>query len=177
MSFASAWEKAKKEGRVGGSGFYKPENGDNVLRIISDTIEYQSPDRYHEGETRSQFLCYIIDRSDSRIKPYLMPPSVMEKLVNLQRSKDAGFEELPPYDVILTKTKKGDKVSYSSLRPSLKGNTSLTEREKAEIEKLKPLEQILERLEAKQEKMGSQQISEDEGYSPTSEELEEAGLI
>lgn len=151
MSYADTLDKAKKDFGLG-SGFFSIKDGESKkVRLISEAIPFQSPNKFSDdGGLRTQFLVYLIDRQDGVIKPYSMPVSVMNQIVDLQLSEDYGFEDEIPYDVTIIRKKEGAKTSYSV--QAARQNTLLTAEEKEEIKKLKPLKQIIEKMEAKRER-------------------------
>src|SRR5437868_720580 len=111
-SFNDTMELAKKEYGLGKGEYFKPKDGDNRIRVLSAAIPYQSE---FKGKLRVQFVCWVIDRADSKIKLYFMPASILDAIAAFQRDEDYSFEEVPmPYDINIKTEGAGDiKVKYN----------------------------------------------------------------
>lgn len=168
MDFSGTFSKAKKELGLGGSGFFSIKDGESKkIRIVSDAVRYESISTFGgEEKPRVQFLAYVIDREDGKIKPYLMPASVMGFVSQLQDSEEYGFPKDSdiPYDITVSRNKEGGRTVYAVV--ASRKNSNLTEVEQQEIAGLKPLEQIIERLKAKQQKPQDHEIEIDEEDMP-----------
>lgn len=158
MSYAQMYESAKKDPKLGlGSGWFTIKDGESKkIKLVSKAVPVVSLNTMHkpkDGEDtgpklRTQFLVYVIDRADGKVKPYGMPKSVMKQLIEHQTGEEFGFTtETPPYDLTIKRTKDGGKTSYM-LTPT-RNDTQITETEAAEVAQQKPIEQLAERMQKK----------------------------
>jgi hypothetical protein len=161
-SFNDTMELAKKEYGLGKSEYFRPKDGDNRIRVLSAAIPYQSE---FKNKLRVQFVCWVIDRADSKIKLYFMPVSILDAIAAFQRDQDYAFEEVPmPYDINIKTEGAGDiKVKYNVV-PSPK-QTPLTEEEKAAFTEIKDIEEVVQNLKATQNAApgANSEASEDSG--------------
>lgn len=121
-----------------------------------------------------KFMMYVIDReaetklrADAEVRgdnPDEVPPqvviaelgwSVVNAIKELSQDPEYGFEagELPPYDVNIKKTVKGDGKKPSDTEYSViaaRSNTPLTDAEKAAIAGLTDITVVVERMKAKE---------------------------
>src|SRR5688572_25697757 len=99
VNFSQARKKAEEAGLLGGGAAWKPKEGDNRIRLVSECLEH--PGSYN-GKKTFKWLCFILDRVDGEVKPYFMPHNIYEQLEKLQMSPDYAFDEVPmPYDITL----------------------------------------------------------------------------
>jgi hypothetical protein len=99
VNFSAARKKAEEAGHLGGNTAWKPKEGDNRIRLVSECLEH--PGSFN-GKKTFKWLCFILDRVDGEVKPYFMPPNVYDQIENLQTSPDYSFDEVPmPYDITL----------------------------------------------------------------------------
>ena len=147
-----------------GGNFFKPEQGDNVIRIVGNPIKVYRPEftpgakpRYClTDEGAKKYECkeikiaqWIIDRKDGQIKVAEFGPMIMDQIAELAETEGYKFDGLPPYDLILKKVveKKGsgDKTTYMVLpHPTQRGE--LTPKE---IEDVKAKGEVLQFLREK----------------------------
>ena len=172
--FGNAKEVADKYG-MGSGGWFKPEQGDNRVRIVSDFIDYGNhfdsvakksvictgsktcpiclaaikAGTYQDNKPKVQFLGYVIDRKDNKIKLYRMSWSVYNALNELSINADYAFDGIPPYDITINRkgTTKND-TEYKVI--AARQNTPLTEDEMSKIADLKPIQSVLEDMIIKQ---------------------------
>jgi hypothetical protein len=168
-------EKISKEYGVGGGGWFKPEVGDNRVRIISEFVDYGNhfdasakksiictgsdtcpiclaaikAGTYQDNKPGVQFLGYVIDRKDKAIKLYRMGWGVFNEINELSVKADYAFDKIPPYDIIINRVGTGkNDTRYKVI--AARQNTALTEDEQVEIEGLKPIQEVLDDMVAKQ---------------------------
>lgn len=136
-------EEAKKNEQ---SSFLKIKEGQNKIRVISRSAKRVSE---YKGNPTIKFLTYVIDRTDGKIRIYSMPFSVLKMIGDLQLSEDYGFDGVPmPYDITVNATNAGTKEVNYSVTPA-RANTEITPEELEEINKLKPIEKVVEDLQKK----------------------------
>lgn len=155
MSYAQALEDAKKRGIDSGTGWFGIKDGEKKkIRFVSDAIALQKlgQDYTKPGETpkpiaerlRVQYLVYVIDRQDGRIKPFGMPKTVFKKLVDWEQDEDFGWKtDLPPRDFTLSRSKDTGKVEYN-LKPA-KDEVALTDLEQQQVSEKEPIKILAEK--------------------------------
>lgn len=133
-----------------GGNKYKFKEGDNRLRVLDAVKPYQST---YKGDKRVNYLHYIIDRVDNKIKLVWFPYTVVQAIGAYEKDPEYAFSELPmPYDINVVKVKTGPEVTnvkYSVV--AARQNSPLTDSEKEEFLKMKPLAQVREEFKAREE--------------------------
>jgi hypothetical protein len=130
--------------------FYKLQEGNNELRIVSDP-EIR-PIHFDETQNKSfdcvgkdkncqyclagakptvRYIFYVIDRGDGLVKQAQFPWTIVKKYQALAKTKDYGFESLPDYDLTINKSGQGLLTKYE-LIPA-RAVTQLTDEEKAAV--------------------------------------------
>ena len=128
-----------------GGDFMKLQQGENKVRLVSEFEQFQDS---YQGKPTQRFMCYVIDRKDGKVKPMTVGASIFSRVGELSLSTEYGFTtNLPPYDVIIGKTGQDLATEYT-VHPA-RTNTDLTEEEKAEVAKLKPVTEIIQKMLAK----------------------------
>lgn len=109
--FNQAVETAKKDG-LGGGDYLKIKDGDNRIRVLSESIRHDSE---YNGRKNVKFVTWVLDRVDGKVKPYFMPFTILEHLANLGDDPDWAFDTVPmPYDINIKAENAGSKeVKYS----------------------------------------------------------------
>jgi len=154
-------KKAEKEYGLGG-GFFKVQEGDNKIRILTQFRALEEEYTNKKGETSKsvKFYCHVIDRSNGSIKLGAFPYSIMKAVASLQMNDDYSFADMPmPYDITINAVGAGTMAVKYSVMPA-RNNVELTAEEKKALESL-DIDAAIERLK---EKKG---ISE--GHDPESE--------
>lgn len=145
------------------------KEGSNKVRIVNDFVDYgihsiQEGKKYKSVvcigkenncpycakgvKVKVQFLGWVIDRTDSKIKLLRIGWTIAEKIRNLQKSEDYGFTDLPDYDIDIIRTGEGLDTNYDVL-PARK-STELTEEEKEKIlEVVKDPQEIIDKMKEK----------------------------
>jgi hypothetical protein len=171
--FGNIKEVANKYGM--GGDWFKPEQGDNRVRVVSEFVDYGNhfdsvakksvictgsdtcpiclkaikSGTYQDNKPKVQFLGYVIDRKDEKIKLYRMSWSVFNSLNELSIAADYAFDGIPPYDITINRkgTTKND-TEYKVI--AARQNSELTEDEMSKIAELKPIQAVLEDMIMKQ---------------------------
>lgn len=130
------------------SNFYRLQEGDNKLRILSEgaviskhffgkgipSICYgiskgcpfhgdKAPkdENGKEKQPSIKYSCYILDRIDNQIKLADLPYSVIKKVGEFQKDEDYAFDSFPmPYDIKITYKKDEAPVNMYKVMPSPK---------------------------------------------------------
>lgn len=161
VNLAEGRKKAEDAGLLGSGGFYKYQEGDNRIRLMSECLPHTS---VFQGTKNFKWLCYILDRRDGKVKAHFMPHKVYKAIEALQVNDDYAFSEVPmPYDITIKATKAGTKEVEYAVMPARK-ETPLTEDEERDLYKQKPLDELQAALKEKQkgEKPASAPPSDDE---------------
>lgn len=139
-----------------GGDWFKFQEGDNTFRILSEPVMIFEKfkvglcytDCGYQGSAK--LLTRIVDRADGKIKLAKIPYSKGEELLGLENDADYGFTGFPmPYDVTIKAEGAGTKeVKYSAPlpRPAKPLSTEIVD----ELPKLKSIEEIVEKMKAKQ---------------------------
>lgn len=143
------------------SMYLKLEQGENPLRIVSHFVENMRT--YDDGSKKLQWSCYVLDRADdSKVKIATFGKSIMKQIQELAMSAEYGYDELPPYDMTVTRTGTGMETRYAVL--AARKDTPLTQEEQEEVAEAKNLEQHFKEQEARR-------LAEEIGGEPVSTEL------
>lgn len=119
------------------SRFIKLTEGENPVRLVSGFTIYQKA--YQGGKPSTRYACYAIDRKDGEIRFFEMGASIFKQVQALAMSSEYGFDDTPPYDMVVIRQGTGPMDTEYTVRPARK-DTELTNEEKAKIAELKPIE-------------------------------------
>lgn len=148
VDFSAGLKTAEREGLIGGGDTFKFKEGANRFRVLSECLPHQGS---YQGKPNFKWLCYVLDRADGQLKKFFMPHTIYKQIVELQKSDDYGFEEVPmPYDLTVTAKGAGTKEVEYTLTPARK-NSDLTSDELAKLAQAKPLKELQEAIRAKAE--------------------------
>lgn len=152
VNFAASRKKAEEAGLLGGGDYFKPKEGDNRIRLVSECLEH--PGVYKDKPT-FKWLCRVLDRVDGLVKPYFMPNRVYEQFEALQDNPDYAFDEVPmPFDVTLNAKGAGTKEVVYTIVPA-RTNTPLTAAEQASITEAGSIRDLQKLLNEKQPMPGA----------------------
>lgn len=160
MDFKNYSEHAKKLG-VGQGGYYRLEDGENKLRVVSEcepsVSHFHDKKSYPCTQEESCLYCkqgnkktykvlaYVVDRADEDVKLAELPWSVFKAIGELANSSEYGFEGLPPYDLVAKRTGEGMETRYMVM-PG-KNDKPITKEQEAKLKKKKPVLEIsMERI-------------------------------
>lgn len=163
VNLSAARKRAEESGLLGGGSVWKPKEGDNRIRFVSEWLEHPGEYTGKDGVTKKTFkwLCFILDRVDGEVKPYFMPNNIYEQIETLQLNPDYAFDEVPmPYDITLNVKNAGKLDVIYSVMPA-RANTPLTQ---VEVEKITAAGSIREYqktvYESQSQSAGSQPATE-----------------
>lgn len=148
FDFNANYQKVEKEFNLGKGEYFKPLEGANKVRLVSNPLPHDS---VYMGKPQFKWLCQVLDRKDGKIKPYFMPNTIYRFIADLQLSEDYRFDGLPmPYDITINAKGAGTKEVQYSLIPS-KETPLTTEEQNAitEAPTVKELQQKIREAEAK----------------------------
>lgn len=124
--------------------FLTLKQGENRIRVVSEFEPFESE---YNGKVRTRFMGWVIDRVDGEIKPLTIGSQIFGQLGELSLNSEYAFSDVPPYDVIIKKSGEGIETEYTTL--AARQNTELTEAEQLLVRDLKPITEIIERMNAK----------------------------
>jgi len=122
------YAKLKQDLQSGGSLYFRPQDGQNRIRVVSEPVEvWKAFDKETktarvyvtaEGakadrEARRRHMVYVINRANGALQIAEFGPSVMQQFVDLATNDEYKFDSLPPYDMILTKAGSGMETTYN----------------------------------------------------------------
>src|ERR1039457_5238156 len=97
MSMLENLKKLEESGKVGGSDYLKIQNGNNVVRVLTEGVLHEGE---YQGNKRVKFIMFVIDRRDAKVKPYFAPYTVYKQIAQLETDPFYPFQGMPmPYDV------------------------------------------------------------------------------
>ena len=126
-----------------GGKFLKLQDGPNKIRIVSEpmqiwkvfegknTITITNPDADKPKDAKMKFVMYVIDRASAEVKIAEFGPSIMSQVADLQENPEYAFDDLPPYDLLITKSGSGLETEYKVV--AARQNSELTAEETAKI--------------------------------------------
>lgn len=166
-SFADNRAKAQKQGLLGSGDYLKLKEGANRMRLMTDCVPH--PGEY-QGRPNFKWLCYVIDKSDQKVKPFFMAHTIYKQIEALQGSEDYAFEDCPmPYDVTVMADGAGTKEVKYTVMPARK-NTDVSEGELMQLEKLKPIEELSKALRKEKADEKAPEDEHDEYARPVTDE-------
>lgn len=144
-------QKAEKEYGLGKGEYFKVQEGANKIRVLSEMIFNVSE---YKGNPTYRFVCWVLDRKDSVIKPYFMPVSIARALGTMQENPDYAFKDFPmPYDITINAKGAGTKeVDYQVV--AARQNTPLTDMEQIAAKERTPIVEFVAKLNEKQGQAG-----------------------
>jgi hypothetical protein len=147
--FAATRAQAEADGLLSSGGFFKFKEGDNRLRLMSICLPHTS---VFDGRKNFKWLCYILDRRDGEVKAFFMPHKVYKAIEALQLDPEYAFEEVPmPYDINIKAKWAGTKEVEYTLLPARRA-TDVTPEEMEKLEAAKPLQELKDAINEKQNK-------------------------
>ncbi len=161
-SFANARKAAEESGALGSGGFYKVAEGANRVRIIAGPLGH--PDEF-KGQKNFRWLTYVIDRKSGKIRPYMMPNTVLRAIEALQEDPEYAFEDVPmPFDVTINAKGAGTKEVEYTVLPA-RQSVPLTTAEEADLAAQKSLPELQKAL---YEKKGGPPVADHHDDAPPS---------
>jgi hypothetical protein len=152
VDFGAARKEAEKAGLLGSGDYLKLKEGGNRLRLMTACLPH--PGTY-QGRKTFKWLCYVIDRTDGKVKPFFMPHKIYKQIEALQMSEDYGFTDVPmPYDLTINAKNAGTKEVEYTLMPARK-ESPVTPLEHQQLADLKPLAELQAALRAEKENAGA----------------------
>ena len=157
-----------KKYNIGQSDWLNLQQGVNKIRIVSPFLDYGShfnpterkslvcigkdkgcPECAKGNTPRVQFLGWVIDRNDNKVKLLRIGYQIYKAISDLANSEEYGFESVPSYDITINKSGEGLDTEYSVI--AARNNTELTDEEKTEVaEKCQSSPQdIIDKMRAK----------------------------
>lgn len=138
MSMLENLKKVEAEHDLGGGQSFKVQNGDNIVRVLTEGVfhesEYKDPKTGKVSVTK-KFVMFLIDRKDAKVKPYFAPYTVYKQIASLEVSPFYKFEGMPmPYDINIQVENAGTMNAEYNIQAS-PNRTELTAEEIAAAQK------------------------------------------
>jgi len=168
------------------------KEGANKVRLMSNFADYG--DHFIKEENKSyicigkengcvycekglkpkvQFLGWAIDRSDGQLKLFRFGYTIAKQLASYKDSEEYGFEDLPPYDIVVNKEGQGLETNYVVM--PARTNTEITMEEKDNFEKnSKSPEEIIQSMKDKINPLDGIEPAEETGVEESLPTLEES---
>lgn len=139
-------QAAEKEYGLGKGEFYKLREGTNKIRLMSDGIPYQS---IFKGQKNFKFVTWIYDYTDSQVKLYFVPMTIMRAIGSLQTTEGFEFDECPmPYDLIITAVGAGTKEAKYQVNGA-RANTPVPDTALQQMVEKKSVEEVVAKMREK----------------------------
>lgn len=169
VDFGASRKAAESAGLLGSGNILKLKEGGNRLRLMTECLPHQGT---YKGTKNFKWLCYVIDRTDGKLKPYFMPHSIYKQIEALQMDDEYKFTTVPmPYDLILNAKGAGTKEVEYTIIP--RKETPITALEHQELATMKPLREY--QTELRQKEAEKQNAAEpppvDDGQPITADEI------
>jgi hypothetical protein len=149
VDFAGKMKEAEKAGLLSSGDYFKIKEGANRFRLMSECLAH--PGTFN-GRNNFKWLCYVLDRTDGKVKPMFMPHTIYKVIVGLQQNPDYEFFDVPlPYDLTINAAGAGTKEVKYTVLPARK-NTDVTPDELAALKAMKPLDELQKALKEKNDK-------------------------
>jgi len=152
---------------MSGGGFWRPEQGENKVRVLSEFEAYGNhwDNEAKKGgicigkdegckfcesgnDSQARFLMWIIDRTDGKVKIAQVGYSVIKQLGALQEHADWGFGTHPDYDITITRKGQGLETEYF-VQPTPNREPLTTEEQSQADKEIKPLCEIVSKMKEK----------------------------
>lgn len=180
-NFNNQLEQDSKEYSYGKSQYFKFEEGDNKVRILSPGIvvgqHYLGKNTKpavcvgekegcpHHGDNlppaRPQWMLYLWNYKAENVQQARMPYTVMQSLAKLQNHPEYKFDDLPmPYDITIVAVNAGTKEVQYTVMPA-RQNSDLPEKCQEQYAKKKPIQEVVDGMRLKS-------VSQDDDISPDS---------
>ena len=188
----SEYQTTAKEFSIGGGEFWKPEAGENRIRVLTEYAVYgqhwiqadnrsyvcvgeEKGCRYCKAEIQPApvFLMWIVTRNDNTLKIAQVTYSIIKQLGELAESEDWGFKALPEYDMVISKAGEKKKTRYT-ITPC-RESEDLTEEEVAKTKSgLGELGDLITKMKKKvlEEMEQPKEIEPQFGEGPEQEEIQ-----
>lgn len=156
LSWGNIQEQASELGISSGGNYFRFEDGENIIRILSlpvHTAQYflgkgiapvyeQNADdnlkSNKDARLVHRFVCYVYNVNLKRIQIAELGWSIVKQIDELSKSSQYGYDRIPPYDLIITKTGSGMNTEYK-VTPG-RDDKPLDEKLTKEIEGMKSIE-------------------------------------
>ena len=151
----------------GDTNYLKLKVGDNKVRIVSEFAKrvqhFKQGDCIGEGcpncvgedsNPSAQYICWVIDRTDSVIKLAQFGMGIMKMLKALSVNPQYKFDIVPPFDITINRVGTTKEDTKYTLLPD-RADTPLTATENEAITKLEPpMKLVVAFLNAQKKKLG-----------------------
>jgi hypothetical protein len=149
VDFAGRMQEAEKAGLLSSGDYLKLKEGGNRFRLMTECLPHEGE---YQGKRNFKWLCYVLDRTDAKVKPFFMPHTIYKVIVGLQQNPDYEFSDVPlPYDLTVNAQGAGTKEVKYTVLPARK-NTDVTDDEMELLDAMKPLADMQKALKDKADK-------------------------
>jgi len=129
LSWENAAEQATELGIGGDGNFLTIEDGENVVRILSEPIHYlvyflgkgikpvYAENADDEMKTKNQvthrFACYVYNPKVKKVQLAELGWSIVKVISKFAKSSQNSFKGCPPYDIIINRSGSGKQTEYA----------------------------------------------------------------
>jgi hypothetical protein len=192
MNIDNIWNEMEEKTKFD-SDFLSLEVGKNPIRVLSDFVKVENvfkgkfPNSVYQrintankplaaDETiTTQGWAWVIDRKTGELKIGKFGKSILGAIISLKNEPEYAFTDFPmPYDLTINNTGEGSN-RYSVV--AARNNSAVTDAEMAELNKKKPIKDIVASIIEKQEKTPEQIAKEKAPIAyPTEDSSAAAGI-
>lgn len=135
--------------------FFKLEQGDNKLRLVSSFV---TKEVMFDGAKKptTRYCCWVIDRRDGEIRWAELGISIIKQFKKLHDNPDYTFDVIPKFDITVNRVGEKLNTEYTVL-PNRK-DTPLTKEEQKKIDELDSPEDFLAKLAKKAKEKKTEDI-------------------
>lgn len=159
FDFQATEEVAQKEYNLGKGQYFKVQNGNNKVRLVSACLPH---DGEYQGKPNFKWLCQVLDRTDGLVKPYFMPHKVYAQIRDLQLDPEYAFKTVPmPYDINIKTTDAGVITAKYQVIPA-RTSVPLTTEEQNLVTEAPSVQELQKRVYEKADESQKDRTSERE---------------
>lgn len=159
LAWGNIQEHANDLGISSGGNFFRFEDGENIIRILSlpvHTAQYflgkgitpvyeQNADDNLKANKNAKlvhrFVCYVYNVNLKRIQIAELGWSIVKQIDELSKSSQYGYDRMPPYDLIITKSGSGMATEYK-VTPG-RNDKQLDEAIMKELDEMQPIQEFV----------------------------------
>ena len=161
-------KKAEEDYGLGKGEYFKPQEGDNRIRMLSPFVLHQGE---YNGKPTYKFVAWILDRKDQKVKSYFMPKTIADEIGALQSNPEYAFDETPmTYDITINAKGAGTiDVEYKVI--AARSNMALTDEELKAFGEKPSIEEFLKKVSDKKGQQADQETTQASGTETKAEDI------
>lgn len=153
MSLLENLKKLETEHNLGGGEYFKVQNGNNIIRVLTEGVYHESEFKKKDGtvDITKKFVMFMIDRKDGKVKPFFAPYTIYKQIASLEVDPFFKFEGMPmPYDINIKVENAGTLNAEYSIQAS-PNRTDFTPTELAMMKEKGSIEEYVKKLKEQEQ--------------------------